>query len=90
MARVPGDPRTLRAEPGARITVVRAGQVPYLDAWAWQRDLAARRTTGDIGDVLLLLEHPRVYTLGRRADEDNLVFDAAERERRGISLHRID
>jgi len=69
---------------------VRAGTVPYLTAWDWQRELAARRQADEVGDVLLLLEHPRVYTLGRRADDTNLVFDAAERERRGIELHRID
>ncbi len=90
MARTPGDPRTLRADASSPITVVRAGMVPYLTAWDWQRDLAARRAADEIGDVLLLLEHPRVYTLGRRADESNLVFDEAERARRGIELHRID
>jgi lipoyl(octanoyl) transferase len=84
------DPRTLRADASSPVTVVHAGEVPYLTAWSWQRDLAARRRAGEIGDVLLLLEHPRVYTLGRRADEDNLVFDAEERARRGIELHRID
>ena len=89
-ARAPGDPHTLRADAGAPITVVRAGTVPYLTAWDWQRDLAARRQAGEVGDVLLLLEHPRVYTLGRRADESNLVFDESERARRGIELHRID
>lgn len=90
MARTPGDPHRLRADASSPITVVRAGMVPYLTAWDWQRDLAARRAGGEIGDVLLLLEHPRVYTLGRRADESNLVFDEAERARRGIELHRID
>jgi lipoyl(octanoyl) transferase len=84
------DPHRLRAEPSSPITVVHAGQVPYLTAWAWQRELAQRRAADEIGDVLLLLEHPRTYTLGRRADETNLVFDAAERQRRGIELHRID
>jgi lipoyl(octanoyl) transferase len=90
VSRVPGDPTTLRADAGAPVTVVHAGRVPYLVAWDWQRELAARRRTGEVGDVLLLLEHPRVYTLGRRADEDNLVFDEAERGRRGIEVHRID
>jgi lipoyl(octanoyl) transferase len=90
VSRPPGDPRTLRVDAGDPVTVVRAGLVPYLEAWDWQRDLAARRAAGEIGDVLLLVEHPRVYTLGRRADEGNLVFDAAERGRRGIDLHRID
>ncbi len=89
-ARTPGDPRTVRATPSAPITVVHAGVVDYLTAWSWQRELAARRAADELDDVLLLLEHPRVYTLGRRADEDNLVFDAAERARRGIELHRID
>jgi lipoyl(octanoyl) transferase len=90
VTRSPGDPRTLRADATAPVTVVRAGSVPYLVAWDWQRELAARRADGDVGDVVLLLEHPRVYTLGRRADEANLVFDEAERDRRGIELHRID
>jgi lipoyl(octanoyl) transferase len=66
------------------------GRVPYDTAWAWQRMLARRRGAGEIGDTLLLLEHPRVYTLGKRADETNLVFDAAERDRRGIELFHID
>ena len=90
MTRSLADPRRLRADPASAITVVYGGEVPYLTAWEWQRELARRRADDEIGDVLLLLEHPRVYTLGRRADESNLVFDAAERDRRGIELHRID
>ncbi|MEX1178127.1 MAG: lipoyl(octanoyl) transferase LipB, partial [Nitriliruptor sp.] len=90
MSRAPGDPRTLRAAADAAVTVVHAGTVPYLTAWGWQRELADRRARDEIGDVVLLLEHPPVYTLGRRADDTNLVFDAAERTRRGIEVHRID
>jgi len=41
------------------------GRVPYRDAWALQRHLAALRSRGAIGDVILLLEHPPVYTMGR-------------------------
>jgi lipoyl(octanoyl) transferase len=90
VARRLADPRALRADAASPVTVVHAGHVPYLTAWDWQRELATRRQADEIGDVLLLLEHPRVYTLGRRADEGNLVFDEAERDRRGIELHRID
>jgi lipoyl(octanoyl) transferase len=90
MARIPGDPHTLRADRDDPVTVVTPGLVAYATAWAWQRELAQRRAAGEIGDVLLLLEHPAVYTLGRRADETNLVFSAAERERRGIELFQID
>jgi lipoyl(octanoyl) transferase len=90
VTRPTGDPRTLRADAGSPITVVRAGTVPYLVAWDWQRQLAEARAEDAVGDVVLLLEHPRVYTLGRRADAANLVFDEVERARRGIEVHRID
>ncbi len=41
------------------------GRVPYRDAWTLQRRLAAARARGEVGDVLLLVEHPPVYTMGR-------------------------
>ncbi len=41
------------------------GRVPYGDAWVLQRSLAGARARGEIGDVVLLLEHPPVYTMGR-------------------------
>ncbi|MDX1619468.1 MAG: lipoyl(octanoyl) transferase LipB [Nitriliruptorales bacterium] len=81
---------TLRAERDAPLVVVRAGQVPYGTAWAWQRELVERRQADDVGDVLLLLEHPPVYTAGRRAEDANLLFDDSERARRGIELFRVD
>jgi lipoyl(octanoyl) transferase len=52
------------------LTVVQAGfgadAVPYEDAWERQRHLHAARVAGEIGDTVLLLEHPPVYTAGRR------------------------
>ena len=42
--------------------------VPYEDAWAEQRRLHALRAAGDIPDTVLLLEHPAVYTAGRRTE----------------------
>jgi lipoate-protein ligase B len=49
------------------LEVARCGVVPYGSALAWQETLVARRLAGG-NDVLLLLEHPPVYTLGRGAD----------------------
>jgi lipoyl(octanoyl) transferase len=50
------------------LEVVRAGLVPYGEALAWQRALAQDRIAGRLPhDVLLLLEHPPVITLGRTA-----------------------
>ena len=51
---------------GKRLEVVQAGLVPYTAALDWQRELAAERIAGRLDhDVLLLLEHPPVITLGR-------------------------
>ena len=57
------DPRSLGA-----VDVIRAGLVPYADAWAWQRRLHAERVAGARPDTVLLLEHPAVYTAGRRTE----------------------
>jgi lipoyl(octanoyl) transferase len=66
------------------------GRMDYPDAWSLQRQLFLRRFDGDCGDVLMLLEHPPTYTLGRRALEEDLVYDEAERRSKGISLYRVD
>lgn len=82
--------RDLRADPDHPVSVVAAGTVPYGTAWDWQRDLVTRRGADAVGDTLLLLEHPRVFTAGKRADAANLVFDESERARRGIELFAVD
>jgi lipoate-protein ligase B len=48
------------------------GTVEYSEAWDYQRDLARRRALGEAPDTLLLLEHPPVYTTGRRGPGANL------------------
>ncbi|WP_278314842.1 lipoyl(octanoyl) transferase LipB [Lolliginicoccus levis] len=45
---------------------VEAGTVDYLAAWARQREIAGARARGEGSDTVLLLEHPPVYTAGRR------------------------
>lgn len=62
--------------------------VPYALAWAWQRHLVeARRGDPSLEDVLLLLEHPPVYTLGRGSNPEFLKFDPAAST---YELHRIE
>jgi lipoyl(octanoyl) transferase len=51
----------------AAIDVRQLGTVEYRTAWQLQRDLADARVAGG-GDTLLLLEHPAVYTAGRRTE----------------------
>jgi len=57
------------------------GLTPYRDAWELQRSLAAAVSQGAIPDTVVMLEHPPVVTLGRRAEEGELhVPDDAEVE----------
>jgi lipoyl(octanoyl) transferase len=48
------------------------GLTPYEEAWSLQRSLAAAVSQGAIPDTVVLLEHPPVVTLGRRAEEREL------------------
>ena len=72
------------------LTAAWFGRVDYPAAWAWQRELFLARLEGDVGDALMLLEHPPTYTLGKRALEQDLVFDETQRLGRGISLFKVD
>ncbi len=57
------------------LRVVRAGTVPYEEAWALQRELHAARVADEGPDTLLLLEHPPVYTAGKRTLPHERPFD---------------
>ena len=51
------------------------GRLPYAEAWDLQRAIWERRSGGAIADdYLLLLEHPHVYTVGRRGDDSHLLI----------------
>ena len=67
------------------LQVVRPDVVPYAEALAWQRALAQARLEGRLPhDVLLLLEHPPVLTLGRTACETHLL------RREGIDVFEVE
>ena len=57
------------------LQVIRAGTVPYEEAWGRQRELHAARVAGEGPDTLLLLEHPPVYTAGKRTEPHERPFD---------------
>ena len=52
--------------------VIQLGLVPYQEAWELQRSIAAEVAEGSRPDTVLLLEHPPVITLGRRAEPEEL------------------
>lgn len=66
------------------------GRVEYSAAWSWQQELFLARLDGEIGDSLMLLEHPPTYTLGRRGTKEDLVYGDRERATRDISLYEVD
>lgn len=66
------------------------GVTPYAAAYGAMHDLAARRAAGEVPDTLILLEHPPVYTLGRRTDPTHVLLAEAEIARSGAELHHVD
>jgi lipoyl(octanoyl) transferase len=72
------------------ILVVRRGIVPYEEARELQRQLEARRQRNEVSDVLLLLEHPPVYTRGRRSQPEELPMGVEWYEAQGIEVRDTD
>jgi lipoyl(octanoyl) transferase len=66
------------------------GLVDYEQAWEYQKRLAEEIARGERPPTLLLLEHPHTYTFGRRGQAANLLWDAAELQRRGVAVHWVD
>jgi lipoate-protein ligase B len=67
-----------------------AGLVPYATAYRWQLGLHARRVAQQIDDVVLLMEHPHVYTLGRRFRKRHLLADEPTLSSMGAEVHEAD
>jgi lipoyl(octanoyl) transferase len=68
------------------ISLLDLGRQDYAAALALQQQLSALRQQESIGDVLLLVEHPPVLTLGRNAHREHVVASSQLLARRGISL----
>jgi lipoyl(octanoyl) transferase len=62
------------------------GRMAYAEAWELQRSLEAQRKLGEIGDQLLLLEHPHVLTLGRNGHQENILVSRDRLEQLGIQF----
>ena len=70
--------------------VCHLGTIPYLQATALQERIRALRQAGEVPDTLLLLEHPPVYTRGRRSREEELSRGESFYRRAGIEVLRSD
>src|SRR4051812_6556553 len=74
----------------AEVWTVRLGLRPYDDARRLQVEVATARQHGRIPDTLLLLEHPPVYTKGRRTTADELPMGEDWYRRQGIEVRDSD
>jgi lipoyl(octanoyl) transferase len=72
------------------ISVVQLGQVDYGEGLRLQRKLVDLRKAGQIGDVLLLLEHSPVITLGRNAKAAHVLASADALAARGVEVFECD
>jgi len=70
--------------------VINLGLIEYEQAWKLQDQYAAEIAEGKRPPTLLLLEHPHVYTFGRRGEQKNLLWGEAQLREKGIAIHWVD
>jgi len=72
------------------LKIMDLGQRDYDSTLELQRNLVEQRKRSEIPDTLILVEHDRVYTMGRNAKDDNVTASAIELKHRGIKLIKTD
>ena len=72
------------------ISVLQLDRLDYATGLRLQQRLVELRKAGEIGDVLLILEHPPVITLGRNAKAANVIASAEELSQRGVEVFECD
>jgi lipoyl(octanoyl) transferase len=85
-----GQPGQLSRPGTSALDTIWLGRVDYKRAWDMQRETFLARLDGERNDSLLILEHPHTYTLGKRSEPGDLVYDEAVRAAKGISVHEVD
>jgi lipoyl(octanoyl) transferase len=74
----------------AELWVAQLGTVPYLEGVGLQETLRARRQAGNVPDLLLVLEHPPVYTKGKRTEPADLPMGEDWYRAQGIEVCETD
>ncbi len=72
------------------IEIIDLGLIEYETAWRLQDEYAAEIAEGKRPPTLLLLEHPHVYTFGRRGNAANLLWNEEQLKEKGISTFWVD
>lgn len=69
-----------------RVRACWLGSTGYREAWDLQAEMVAAVRDGRAPDTLLLLEHPHVFTMGKAANAEHLLWDEGERLRRQVEV----
>ena len=72
------------------LEVLDLGLFEYEAAWKLQDQYALEIAEGKRPPTLLLLEHPHVYTFGRRGKQENLLWGESQLKEKGIATHWVD
>ena len=72
------------------LSVIDLGLIEYGQAWRLQDEYASEIAEGNRPPTLLLLEHPHVYTFGRKGHAENLLWSEEQLKQKGISIHWVD
>jgi lipoyl(octanoyl) transferase len=72
------------------LLVLNLEREPYQRAWELQHALVKARQEGRIDDILVLLEHEPVVTLGRMADAGHILASPEQLRQAGITVQRIE
>jgi lipoic acid synthetase len=72
------------------VTAYRLGTVEYKESRRLQEDLAMARASGAIGDILLMLQHPPVLTIGQDGGQADILAAASTLRRMGVSVIPTD
>ena len=72
------------------LQVIDLGLIDYEPAWELQDEYAAEISAGTRSPTLLLLEHPHVYTFGRRGQSENLLWNETQLKDKHVAVHWVD
>lgn len=73
-----------------KLDVVDLGHLEWDAAWSMQREFVEKRKAGQVPDTLLFVEHPHVITLGRNAQESNILAGREFLASQGVSIHEAN
>lgn len=72
------------------LDVVDLGHLPWEKAWSMQQEFVEKRKAGQVPDTLFFVEHPHVITLGRNAQDSNILSTPERLAQLGIAVHEAN